>query len=90
MHDTLTKPWASHEAGTAITDNPAEAAELGAVEVPPVRFAYLRTNGFFKAAPAILRREPSAAPVASSAPAPEVPVAAAEQPADTASPDGRA
>jgi len=73
MHDTLTKPWAEHEAGTAVADNAAEAAELGAVEVAPVRFAYLKEHGFFKPEPA--RPVPKAAPAASSAVEPAPPAA---------------
>ena len=73
MHDTLTKPWAEHEAGTAVADNAAEAAELGAVEVAPDRFAYLKERGFFKPEPA--RPAPKAAPAASSVDEPAPPAA---------------
>jgi len=71
MHDTLTKPWASYEAGTAVADNAAEAAELGAVEVAPERFAYLKEHGFFK--PELPRPVPKAVPAASLAVEPAPP-----------------
>jgi len=63
MHDILAKPWAGHETGTVLADNAQEAVELGAVEVAPVRFAYLRDHGFFKAA---ARREQKGPPAVES------------------------